>query len=61
MINKSDKLYQINITHPKQRKYITQFMNSNDYLATYAIPFRMLDNFIHLYQCRNMFMVVELK
>lgn len=60
MINKSDKLYQINITHTKQRKYITQFMNNNN-LSIYAVPFVILDNFIHLYQCRNMFMVVELK
>lgn len=61
MIQKYDRLYQINITHPKQRKYITQFMNSNDYLATYAVSFRMLDNFIRLYQCSDMFIVVELK
>lgn len=61
MIQKYDRLYQINITHPKQRKYITQFMNSNDYLATYAVPFRMLDNFIRLYQCSDIFIVVELQ
>lgn len=61
MINKYDKLYQVNIVHPKQRKYITQFMDGNNDLSTYAVPFIMLDNFIYLYQCHNMFMVVELK
>lgn len=59
MINKYDKLYQVNITHPKQRKRVSQFMNGHDYLATYAIPFMMLDNFTYLYQYHNMFMVVE--
>lgn len=61
MINKYDKLYQVNITHPQQRKRVSQFMNSNNDLSTYAVPFIMLDNFIYLYQCHNMFMVVELQ
>jgi len=61
MIQKYDRLYQINITHPKQRIRVSQFVNSNNNLSTYAVPFIMLDNFIYLYQCDNMFMVVELK
>lgn len=61
MINKSDRLYQVNIVHPQQRIRVSQFVNSNNDLSTYAIPFVMLDNFIYLYQCHNMFMVVELK
>lgn len=61
MINKYDKLYQVNRVHPKQRIRVSQFMNSNNNLSTYAVPFVMLDNFIYLYQCHNMFMVVELK
>lgn len=61
MLNKYDKLYQVNIVHPKQRIRVFQFMNSNNDLSTYAVPFIMLDNFIYLYQCHNMFMVVELK
>ena len=60
MITKNDKLYQVNIVHPKQRIRVSQFMNSNNDLSTYAVPFVMLDNFIYLYQCHNMFMVVEL-
>ena len=60
MINKNDRLYQVNIVHPKQRIRVSKFMDSNNYLATYAIPFVMLDNFTYLYQCSNMFMVVEL-
>lgn len=61
MITKYDKLYQVNLLHPKQRIRVSQFMNSNNSLLTYAVPFVMLDNFIYLYQCHNMFMVVELK
>lgn len=61
MINKYDKLYQVNIVHPKQRIRVAQFVNSNNDLSTYAVPFVMLDNFIYLYQCHNMFMVVELQ
>lgn len=60
MINKNDRLYQVNIVHPKQRIRVSQFINNNN-LSTYAVPFVMLDNFIYLYQCHNMFMVVELK
>lgn len=60
MINKYDKLYQVNIVHPKQRIRVFQFVSNNNYLGTYAMPFMMLDNFIYLYQCNNMFMVVEL-
>ena len=61
MIQKYDKLYQVNIVHPKQRIRLSQFVNSDNDLSTYAVPFVMLDNFICLYQCNNMFMVVELK
>lgn len=61
MINKYDKLYQVNLLHPKQRIRVSQFVNSNNNLSTYAVPFIMLDNFIYLYQCHNMFMVVELQ
>lgn len=61
MINKYDKLYQVNIVHPKQRIRVSQFVNSNNDLSTYAVPFVMLDNFIYLYQCHNMFMGVELQ
>lgn len=59
MINKNDRLYQVNIVHPKQRIRVFQFINNNN-LSTYAVPFVMLDNFIYLYQCHNRFMVVEL-
>lgn len=61
MITKYDKLYQVNLVHPKQRIRVSQFINNNNNLSTYAVPFIMLDNFIYLYQCHNMFMVVELK
>lgn len=61
MINKYDKLYQVNLVHPKQRIRVSQLVNSDNDLSTYAVPFIMLDNFIYLYQCHNMFMVVELK
>jgi len=61
MINKYDKLYQVNLVHPKQRIRVFQFVNSNNDLSTHAVPFVMLDNFIYLYECHNMFMVVELK
>jgi len=62
MINKYDKLYQVNLVHPKQRIRVFQCVNNNNNnLSTYAVPFVMLDNFIYLYQCHNMFMVVELQ
>nr|DAW38617.1 MAG TPA: hypothetical protein [Caudoviricetes sp.] len=61
MINKNDRLYQVNIVHPKQRIRVSQFINNNNNLSTYAVPFVMLDNFIYLYQCHNTFMVVELQ
>lgn len=61
MINKNDRLYQVNIVHPQQRIRVSQFINNNNNLSTYAVPFVMFDNFIYLYQCHNMFMVVELK
>lgn len=62
MINKYDKLYQVNLVHPKQRIRVSQFVNNNNNnLSTYAVSFVMLDNFIYLYQCHNMFMVVELQ
>lgn len=61
MIKKSDKLYQVNITHPKQRLRVSRFLDGNNCLATYAIPFIMLENFIYLYRCNNICMVVELK
>ena len=61
MINKYDKLYQVSLVHPKQRIRVSQFVNSNNDLSTYAVPFVMLDNFIYLYQCHNMFMMVELQ
>lgn len=60
MINKNDRLYQVNIVHPKQRIRVSQFINNNNDLSTYAVSFVMLDNFIYLYQCHNMFMVVKL-
>lgn len=61
MINKYDKLYQVNLAHLKQRIRVSQFVNSDNDLSTYAVPFVMLDNFVYLYQCHNMLMVVELK
>ena len=61
MINKYDKLYQVNIVHPRQRIRVSQFVSSNNDLSTYAVPFVMLDNFVYFYQCHNMFMVVELQ
>lgn len=60
MINKNDRLYQVNLVHTKQRIRVFQCVNNNNNLSTYAVPFVMLDNFIYLYQCHNMFMVVEL-
>lgn len=61
MIQKYDRLYQVNMMHTKKKKDINKFMNGNGYWQTHPISFTILDNLKQLYQYSNMFRIVELK